>query len=157
MAKDTLKASSLLHATGQAMVMLGGFVYEQHVTGDIVSEYKWVNGEPVMLIYKRVLGSNTQAFMIELADAHKFAMSNGNASKELLSEYCKDAALALRAENDKATMFRIIDIILNGLPILIGMPPEPREQEIANRPSTGHDELAIKDRTSGRTLLETVL
>lgn len=154
MAKDKLKASSLLHASGKPLVMLGGFVYEQHVTGDIVSEYKWVNGEPVMLLYKRVLGKNTQAYMIELKDAHEYAMTNGHASKKLLSTLCRDAALALNSEHDKATMFRLIDIIVNGLPILIGMPPEPREQEIANRVTSGTDELVLKDRRSGRVLLE---
>jgi hypothetical protein len=152
MAKDKLKASSLLHASGREMVMLGGFVYEQHTTGDIISEYKWVNGEPVMLLYKRILGSNTQAYMIELKDAHEFAMSNGNASKALLQTYCKDAAKALRAENDKATIFRLIDIILNGLPILIGMPPEPKEQEVANRPTSGNDEMELK--LNGKTVCE---
>jgi hypothetical protein len=152
MAKDKLKASSLLHASGHNMVMLGGFVYEQHTTGDIISEYKWVNGEPVMLLYKRILGNNTQAYMIELKDAHEFAMSNGHASKALLQTYCQDAAKALRAENDKATVFRLIDIILNGLPILIGMPPEPKEQEIANRPTSGNDEMELK--INGKTICE---
>lgn len=156
MSKDILKASSLLHhVTGKPMVMLGGFVYDQHVTGDIVSEYKWVNGEPVMLIYKRVLGQNTQAYMIELEDAHKYVMSNGNASMDLIKSLCHDAAKALNSEYDKATIFRLIDIICDGMPILIGMPPEPTEQEIANRPSAGNQELTIKDRANDVILLET--
>lgn len=157
MAKDRLKASSLLHSSGAPMVMLGGFVYEQHVTGDIVSEYKWVNGEPVMLLYKRVLGKNTQAFMIELKDAHEFVQSNGHPAKKLLQTLCLDAAKALNSEHDRATVMRLIGIICDGMPILIGMPPEPKEQEIANRPTSGQDELVLKDRTSGRIVLETVV
>lgn len=157
MSKDQLKASSLLHATGKQMVMLGGFCYEQHTTGDIVSEYKWVDGEPVMLLYKRVLGKNTPAFMIELADAHKFVMSNGDPAKALVSEISLEAARALNSEHDRATIFRIITIIIEGMPILIGMPPEPKEQEIANRPSSGNDELSIVDRNTGLKLVETVV
>jgi hypothetical protein len=155
MGKDSLKASSLLHASGRPMVMLGGFVYEQHTTGDIVSEYKWVDGEPVMLLYKRVLGKNTQAFMIELKDAHEFVLSNGNPSKKLLMDLCHQAAKALNSEHDKATIFRLIGIIADGMPILIGMPPEPKAQEVANRPTSGTDELVLKDRRSGQILLET--
>lgn len=148
---DILK-SSLLHASGKEMVMLGGDVWDQRVTGDIVSEFKWVNGEAVMLIYKRVLGKNTQAFMIEMKDAHRFALSNGNATKELLSDLSHQAAKAVDSEFDKATIMRIIDVILDGIPDLLRMPPEPKVLEVANRPSSGHDELEI--RVDGKIVME---
>lgn len=151
---DMLK-TSLLHASGKQMVMLGGDVYEQKTTGDIVHEYKWVEGEPVMLIYKRVLGNNTPAYMIEMRDAHKFVLSNGHASKELIMKFCYEAALAMRCENDKASLFRIIGIIEDGIAILLKMPPEPKAIEIANRPTTGNDEMAIK--VDGKTIFEVQL
>lgn len=152
---DQIKRSTILHPTGHKMVMLGGDVFDQRVTGDIISEFKWVDGEPVMLLYKRVLGQNTKAYMIEMKDAHMFAMSNGRASKRLLDTLCHDAAKALNSEHDKATVFRLIGIILDGLPDLLRMPPEPKALEIANRPSSGNDELAIK--INGQTVIETVV
>jgi len=148
---DILK-TTLLHASGKSMVMLGGDVFDQKVTGDIVHEYKWVDGEPVMLLYKRVLGANTPAYMIEMKDAHQYALSNGGPTKLLLSKLCFDAAKTLRAENDKATLYRLIDIIVEGLDILLKMPPEPKAIEIANRPTTGHDELSMK--IDGKTVFE---
>jgi hypothetical protein len=154
MNSNTLR-SQLLHPSGKEMVMLGGDVWDQRVTGDIVSEYKWVDGEPVMLIYKRVLGANTPAFMVELKDAHQFVVSNGNATRKLLQELSLQAAKALNSEHDKATSFRIITVILDGIGDLIRMPPEPVALEIANRPSSGHDELAIK--VDGKTVMETMV
>lgn len=147
--------SSLVHASGKKMVQLGGDVWDQRVTGDIISEFKWIDGEPAMLIYKSVLGKNTQAYMIEMKDAHEFALSNGMASKRLLNELCFGAAKALNSEHDKATVHRLITVILDGLPDMLRMPPEPSELEKANRPSTGNDEISIK--IDGKTIIETVV
>lgn len=155
MSNSNTMRTSLLHATGKAMVMLGGDVYEQRTKGDITYEFKWVNGEPVMLIYKRTLGRNTPAYMIELADAHKFALSSGHATERLMKHYCVEAARAIQSHHDKATMHRLIDVILDGIPILVGMPPEPKAVEIANRPSTGNDELTIK--VDGKVIAEVQL
>lgn len=143
MSSNILK-TNLLHASGQEMVMLGGDVYEQLTKGDITHEYKWRDGEPIMLIYKRVLGRNTPTYMIEMKDAHEYAMSNGGPTKRLLSKLCFDAAVALGVEHDKASITRIIDVIVEGMDILLKMPPEPKAIEIANRPSTGNDELTLK-------------
>lgn len=150
-----IKKSSILHASGKKLVMLGGDVWDQRVTGDIISEFKWIDGEPAMLIYKSVLGKNTQAYMIEMKDAHQFALSNGQASKRLLNELCFGAAKALNSEYDKATVHRLITVILDGLPDMLRMPPEPTELEKANRPSTGNDEISIK--IDGKTIIETVV
>lgn len=152
---SNVKKSHILHASGRQMVMLGGDVYDQRVTGDIVSEFKWVDGEPVMLLYKRNKVSNRKAYMVEMKDAHMFATSSGYASKELISTLCHDAAKALDSEHDKFTQFRLIDIILNGLADLLRMPPEPKALEVANRPSSGNDELCIK--IDGKTVIETVI
>lgn len=153
MGKIDILRSQLTHPSGKRMVMLGGDVYEQLHKGDVTYEFKWVDGEPVMLIYKRTLGASSPAYMIEMLDAHKFAKSNGYATKELLSKYCNDAAKAVGCEHDKATIFRMIDVILDGIPILLRMPPEPKAIEIANRPSSGNDELSIK--IDGKTVIET--
>jgi hypothetical protein len=154
MSTDILR-TNLLHASGQEMVMLGGDVYEQLTKGDITHEYKWRNGEPIMLIYKRVLGRNTPAYMIEMKDAHQYAMSNGGPTKALLSKLCMEAAQAIGVEHDKASIYRIIDVIVEGMDILLKMPPEPKAIEVANRPSTGNDELCIK--IDGKVIAEVQL
>ena len=147
--------SSIVAPSGQKLVMLGGEVYDQKKKGDMIYEFKWVDGEPVMLIYKRVLGHNTPAFMVEFADAYRYARSDGHATKELLQVLCHEAAKAIGVESDKASIFRLIDIMVEGVGILLMMPPEPKALEIANRPSSGNDELCIK--INGQTVIETMV
>ena len=145
--------SSILHPSGKKMVMLGGLVFDQREgTNGVVSEFKWVDGEPVMLLYKRTLGNNSPAFLIELNDAHRFARSDGYGTKALMSELAQGACAALGDPNDKSLLFSIITAILDGIPDLLKMPPEPSEQEIANRFSSGNDELSIK--VDGKTVME---
>lgn len=150
-----VKKSNILHPSGHQMVMLGGDVWDQRKTGDIISEFKWVDGEPVMLIYKNVLGKTGKAYMIELKDAHMYATSAGHATQRLINTLCRDAARALNSEYDRATIMRLIDVIVDGLADLLRMPPEPKALEIANRPSSGNDELRIK--IDGKTVIETVI
>lgn len=147
--------SSITDASGNRMVMIGGDCHTRRVTGDIVSEFKWDDGEPIMLLYKRTLGHNTPAFMIEMRDAHKFAESSGHATKALLMDLSKQAARALNSEHDRATAMRIITVILDGIPDLLRMPPEPKAIEIANRPTSGNDEISIK--LDGKTIMEAVV
>lgn len=144
--------SSIVHPSGKKMVMLGGLVFDQRERGGLVSEFKWVDGEPVMILYKRTLGNNSPAFIIEMKDAYQFAASDGYATKQLLSELSLDAARAIGEVHDKALVHQIITAILDGIPDLLKMPPEPSEQEVANRFSTGNDELSIK--VDGKTVIE---
>lgn len=152
---SNVKKSSIMHPAGHQMVMLGGDVYDQRKTGDIISEFKYVDGEPVMLIYKNTLGRNSKAFMIEMTDAYLYAQSNGAPTKRLVNTLCFGAAKALDSLYDKATVHRLIDVIVDGLADLLKMPPEPKELEIANRPSSGNDEISIK--INGQTVIETVI
>lgn len=147
--------SSIMHASGKPMVMLGGDVWDQRKKGDLIIEFKWVSGEPVMLLYKNTLGSQSQAFMIEFADAYKFARADGNATRELMSTYSHEAAKAIGCEHDKASVYRIITAIMENIGDLLMMPPEPKALEIANRPSSGHDELSIK--VNGQVVMETMV
>jgi hypothetical protein len=82
-------------------------------------------------------------------------MSNGTATKELMQELCHDAARALNSEHDKATVHRLIDVILNGLADLLRMPPEPRALELANQPVVQGDELKVT--MDGKTIIEKVI
>lgn len=147
--------STMFHPSGKPMVMLGGDVWEQRKTGDIISEFKWVDGKPVMLLYKRVLGANTPAFMVEMSDAHKFSNSDGTPAKRLLMDLCHQAAKALNSEHDRATITRIIDVIMEGIPDLLRMPPEPKVLKEANRPTNGDSEISIK--LNGETIMEAVV
>jgi len=141
--------------TGKPMVMLGGpFVHLQRVTGDIVSEFKWHDGEPVVILYRAVPTTKTGAYMIELKDAHLYAASNGMPTPKLFHNAI-EACRAIGFYDDSHAVRRMMDIILDGMPDLIAMPPEPKASEDANRPAADGDELTIK--LDGKTIAEVVV
>ncbi len=147
-------SSSILSNTGLPMVLLGGdFVWRRRVTGDIVSEFKWLQDEPVMILYRAVPSTKTGAFIIRLEDAHKYAQSNGMPSIELMRDSMRAAdSIGFFADKDAAK--RMIDIILDGLPDLLAMPPMPPEQTKVDKP-IGDGELSIK--INGKTAMETLV
>lgn len=138
--------------SGKPMVMLGGpFVHKHYVKGDICVEFKWHDGEPVMIMYKAVAQTKVGAYMVEMKDAHKFANPNGHQTAQL-QELCQQAHDAMGFHMDKFAVFRIMDIILDGLGELLKMPPEPMASEESNRPVALGDELTVK--LDGKTLFE---
>ena len=147
--------NSIVHPSGKLMVQLGGNYHKQFHTGDLIIELKWVDEEPVMLIYKQVLGANSPAAMIEHADAYKYANSDGTASKALICELAEKTAAAIGADHDLHTAYRIIDAIMNYMPDLLMMPPAPKEIVLADAPTRGEDELTVK--IDGKTIAEVLV
>lgn len=147
--------STLLHASGQKMVALGINYYRIFRKGDLVVELKWVDEEPVMLLYKMVLGANSPAYMIEHKDAFQFATSKGDATKKLVVDLCDQAARAINCEHDHHTKIRIIDAILNFMDDLLMMPPAPKEIALADAPTNGTDELSVK--VNGQVVAEAMV
>jgi hypothetical protein len=138
--------------SGKPMVMLGGpFVHKQYVKGDICVEFKWHDGEPCMILYKAAATSKFGAYMVEMKDAYQFANPNGHQTAQL-QDLCRGAHDAMGFHQDKYAVFRIMDIILDGLGELLRMPPEPKASEDQNRPVAEGDELKIV--VDGKTLFE---
>jgi hypothetical protein len=106
-------------------VILGGdTAWKVRVKGDIVCAFHWVQGEPAMCLYPRDKRLGAAAFVIKLSVAHQYARSNGYPTKYLM-EACGKAAVVMGMEAQGFTMHRIADVILDGLPDLVEMPPEP--------------------------------
>lgn len=146
--------STLLHASGREMVALGVNSFRIFRKGDLIVELKWVNEEPVMLLYKQTLGTNSTAYMLEHKDAYQYAQSDGNATKDMVIRLAANAARALGAEHDKDTRIRIMDAILNFMPDLLMMPPPPKQIVLADQP-TGENELSVK--VNGVTVAEAMV
>jgi hypothetical protein len=147
---------NILDITGKKMVMLGGeHVWRQRITGDVVSEFKWIDGEPHMILYRAVPTTKTGAYLIDMNDAHKYADSRSGGPSPTLMQDAIAACKAIGFYDDKFAVMRVMDIILDGLPDLLAMPPEPKASEIANRPTTGNDEISIK--VNGQTVIEAVV
>lgn len=110
------------------MIHLGGKgAWKQRVFGDVVVAFHWVNEEPAMCLYPkfpRMLG-NRGAFIVCLSVAHRYAKSNGDPIAEYLIPKAIEAARVMGMDETRATVKRIADAILECIPDLVKMPPEP--------------------------------
>ncbi len=138
--------TNILAPSGKKMVILGGpFMWKQFVHGDVTVELTWVDEEPHMLIYRSNPGAKEGAYLIELTDAHKYVHSQrGGPSKTLMRDAVEAAVSIGFSHTDTHGIYKVMTCILDHITDLLAMPPEPKASEIANRPSTGNDELTIK-------------
>jgi hypothetical protein len=122
----------------------GANSYLQRVTGDIVSSYQWVNDEPAMILWPKIPKTNAGAFVLCLSSAHKY-----RDVRYLVAQAAKAAAF-MGMEAHSFTVKRIADIILDGIPDLVKMPPQPVAKKQDHGVPVG--ELAIK--VDGQTVHE---
>jgi hypothetical protein len=92
--------------------------YKQRITGDIVSSYQWVNGEPAMILWPKVPKLGGGAYVICLSSAFKYADIN------YLVVQAAIAAQFMGMDTSSFTTRRIADVILDGLEDLVRMPME---------------------------------
>lgn len=135
-------------------VMLGGDkAWKTRQTGDIVSSFQWVNGEPSMVLWaarRHTLGAG--AFVLQLSAAHKYADNRGMPTR-YCAQMTEQIARQLGMEPGPWTQKRIADVILDGLSDLVDMPPEPTGLTQAQTQAIG--EMSIK--VEGETVHEAVV
>jgi hypothetical protein len=120
---------SILGASGQNWVELGGDrSWEQRVKGDIVVSYQWLMAgkkEPqaCMVLFPTVPKMDGGAYAIPQDNAYEYSDSTGGPTPYLLTA-AMNAATTMGFFPDQSTVFRIVDIIVDGLADLIRMPSD---------------------------------
>ncbi len=110
-------------------IILGGpKAYKVFARGEIVVALHWVNKEPAMCIFPRPKRLGGAGFILPIGVAHCYAKSDGYPSLEAVPR-CIKAAQVMGLEPTKDTVNNILTAILDLMPELIGMPPQPRELE----------------------------
>lgn len=106
-------------------VTLGGnTAHKIRVIGDIVCSYQWVNEEPAMVLYPKIKRTFTNgAFVLCLSAAFKYTNVNYLVAQSFA------AAKQLGFEDSKFVAHQIADIIIEGIPDLIEMPPMPSQEQ----------------------------
>ncbi len=138
-------------------VMIGGEkAWKKRAHGDIGVSFQWVNGEQSMILFP--LHRRTRdagAFVIGISAMHLYAQANGYPNLHTCIPRAMEAARTMDMGQDKATVRRIVEIILDSLPDLAQMPPEPDwvEREVQKAQNIG--ELTIKQ--GDRVLTERVV
>lgn len=123
-----LNQSSIINATGQAMIGVGGL--SSHATheykGYVVSmEWDTSDGEPIMLMWSASGGRDAGVFGICLSSAGKYADPNGRPTDQGLFE-CGRALNVLGRALLPIELNNLVDVVMNYLPELLMMPPAPR-------------------------------
>lgn len=125
-------------------VMIGGpSAYKVRSHGDIGVSFQWVNDEPAMILFPtRRQGAG--AFVICLSAAYLYADSETGMPTPYLAMRMPEAASIMGFDrNDKFAMSKIAKVVVESLPDLVSMPPEPRQAiDQRNGPELG--ELSIK-------------
>lgn len=134
-------------------VQIGGakaWKVRQH--GDIAVAFQWVNEEPAMILFpaRRSL-PGAGAFVIAISAAFKYADSKTGAPTPYLVRASVQAAQQLGfSPTDTFAARRIAEVIVDSLPDLIDMPPEP--QQFTQEQAQAIGEMVIK--IDGETIHE---
>lgn len=126
-------------------VQIGGakaWKVRQH--GDIAVAFHWVNEEPAMILFpaRRSL-PGAGAYAIALSAAFKYADSKSGAPTPYLVEQSVVAAQQLGfSKTDTFAARKIAEVIVDSLPDLVEMPPEP--QQFNQEQARAIGEMAIK-------------
>lgn len=134
-------------------VMIGGakaWKVRQH--GDIGVSFQWINEEPAMVLFparRSIAGAG--AYVICLSAAFRYADSKTGAPTEYLIRQAVAAASQLGfSPTDTFAARRIAEVIVDSLPDLVEMPPEPTGLNAEQQAAIG--EMSIK--IDGQTIAE---
>jgi len=123
--------------------------------GDIGVSFQWVNEEPAMILFpanRSLPGAG--AFVICLSAAFKYADSKSGAPTPYLIQAAAQAATQLGfMATDTFALRRIADVIVDSLPDLVDMPPEPQQFNAEQAQAIG--EMVVK--IGGKTVHESVV
>ncbi len=126
-------------------VQIGGakaWKVRQH--GDIAVSFQWVNDEPAMILFpaRRSL-PGAGAVVICLSAAFKYADARTGGPTPYLIHFSVQAAQQLGFTNsDTFAARKIAEVIVDSLPDLVDMPPEPQQFNQEQAQAIG--EMAIK-------------
>lgn len=134
-----------------SFIVGGPKAWKVYRKGDIGISFHWVNGEPAMVLFpaNRASSKSVIPFAIPLGVAWQYANSDGHPNLVHTLAAATDAARCLGMAPDLGTIHRIVDAIVDGIPDLVTMPPEPISHDTAPKLD---GELSIK--RDGETVIE---
>ena len=137
------------------MVIGGDRAWRRFRKGDIAVALHWVNGEPAMVLFPAHMTESRVRrivpFVIPLSVGHEYVASDGHPNLMRALQGATEAAICLGMQPELSVVHRIIDAIVEAIPDLVAMPPEPTAlQRVDQGPAVG--ELSIK--VDGQTVKE---
>lgn len=119
---------------------------------DFVLSYQWLDGEPALFVYPAHRRSGPAAFVLPLRSAYLWAMANGHPDLTHAIPTAHQAVEAMGLYPARQTLHDFVTAVVDGLPDLIAMPPEPLENALrGGRANVGELTLSV----DGETVIET--
>ena len=95
--------------------------------GEFVVSYQWINGDPCMLVFPANPGRGAGVFAIALDSAWKYADSQTGGPTHYLFQQADMALEVMGMIATTSALRAVADVIVDGLPDLVEMPPEPAQ------------------------------
>jgi len=129
------------------MVIGGDRAWRRFRKGDIAVALHWINGEPAMVLFPANMTESRVRrivpFVIPLSVGHEYVASDGHPNLMRALQGATEAAICLGMQPELSVVHRIIDAIVEAIPDLVAMPPEPTAlQQVDHGPAVG--ELSIQ-------------
>lgn len=131
----------------------GGRAWRTRKAGELFVSYQWVNRRPAMLLYPSRPPLGAGAFVIPLESAWAYADSVTGEPTPFLVERAALAAEILGMFPTRDTIRKVADVIVDGIPDLVRMPPEPDWDKIEgiNKAPAGELKLILDGQTIAHT------
>lgn len=97
----------------------------QRVKGDFAIAYQYYNDEPIMAIARKNDSIKKGVLIVALSAAWQYADSGSGAPTEHCFKVAAMAAGRMGMDFSKETVFKLANIIVDGIPDLLKMPPKP--------------------------------
>ena len=111
------------------MVIGGERAWRRFRKGDIAVALHWINGEPAMVLFPANMTESRVRrivpFVIPLSVGHEYVASDGHPNLMRALQGATEAAICLGMQPELSVVHRIIDAIVEAIPDLVAMPPEP--------------------------------
>jgi hypothetical protein len=119
------------------IVVGGERAWRKFRKGDIAIALHWVNGEPAMVLFPAHMTQGRvqriTPFVIPLSVGHEYVASDGHPNLLRALKGATEAAMCLGMTPEMSTVHRIIDAIVETIPDLVSMPPEPVAMQRVDR------------------------
>lgn len=111
-------------------IVIGGErAWRRFRKGDIAVALHWINGEPALVLFPAHLTESrvrqVTPFVLPLHVAHEYVAADGQPRLLRALAGATEAALCLGMTPELSVVHRIIDAIVEAIPDLVAMPPEP--------------------------------
>ena len=136
--------------------MLGGEAcWKKHTSRGFGVFFEWFEGEPTVFFTRAnrfALSGNRESAAIALPKAHEYAHSKTGAPTPRAMIFAAQACERLGLEPSRGNVYAMLETIMDALPELLKMPPEPSHHAL-----TGKNEKPVGEASiivDGQTVLE---